>query len=93
MKNMQNKYDYNLIFKRLYKLGYSRILIESGLNFFNFLIKNSLLNNLYIFQSNLKLSNSGYNPKNENFLKKRIKLKKKLQVYLFGESILKVGMK
>ncbi len=92
-KKMQDKSDYNLIFKKLFSLGYTRILIESGLIFSNFLIKNNILDNLFVFQSNLKLRQYGCNPSKETFIKKKIRLKKELQVYLSGEKIFKVVMK
>ena len=43
------------IYKKLYKMGYSRILVETGLTFLNTLIKNKLINDLYIFKSNNNL--------------------------------------
>ena len=36
-------------------MGYSRILVETGLTFLNTLIKNKLINDLYIFKSNNNL--------------------------------------
>ena len=37
---------------KIYKIGYSRILIETGLTFLNNLIKNKMIHDLYIFKSN-----------------------------------------
>ena len=59
---------------KIYKLGYSRVLIETGLNFLNTVIKNELINNLYLFKSNRNLKKIGKNNISSNFLKK-IKLK------------------
>ena len=47
--------------KKIYKMGYSRVLVETGLNFLNTLIKNRLINDLYIFNSNYKLKKKGEN--------------------------------
>ena len=42
------------------KLGYNRILIESGLVFLNTLLKYRLIFNMFIFQSSTRLANKGY---------------------------------
>ena len=93
INSMKIKQDYVKIFKTLFKLGYSRILIETGLNFSNFLIKNKLLNNIYIFKSNQKLNSSGFNNFNQKVRRDKIRLKNRLQIYLFGESLFKERLK
>ena len=85
-KKMSNKVDYKRIFKSLINKGYSRIYVESGLTFTNFLIKNKLLNNIYIFKTNKKLNNYGYNNISNNIIKK-IKLKNKLKTYLYDDKV------
>ena len=52
IKKLNSKEDFILLFKSFSKLNFSRIFIESGLTFINFLIKNKFLNNIYIFKSN-----------------------------------------
>ena len=42
-------------------MGYSRVLVESGLTFLNNLIKNRLVDDLYIFKTNLNLKKKGKN--------------------------------
>ena len=42
-------------------MGYSRVLTETGLTFLNTLIKNRLINDLYIFNSNYSLKKKGKN--------------------------------
>ena len=42
-------------------MGYSRVLAETGLTFLNTLIKNRLINDLYIFNSNYNLKKRGKN--------------------------------
>ena len=64
------------------------ILVEAGLNFTNFLIKNELIKNIYIFQSSYKLKNHGTNNSSPNIIKK-IKLKNQISVNLFGDQIYK----
>ena len=57
--------------KKIYNLGYSRLLVETGLTFLNcFLLKYKLINDLYIFKSNNKLGKNGKNNDTSNFLKK-----------------------
>ena len=79
--------DYENLFFKL-KKKYSRILVEAGLNFTNFLIKNELIKNIYIFQSFYKLKNQGTNNSSPNIIKK-IKLKNQISVNLFGDQIYK----
>ena len=50
-------------------MGYSRILVETGLTFLNTLIKNKLINNLYIFKSNNNLKKNGKNNTTLNYFK------------------------
>ena len=54
----------------------------------NFLIKNELIKNIYIFQSFYKLKNQGTNNSSPNIIKK-IKLKNQISVNLFGDQIYK----
>ena len=67
--SLKNRIDFTILFKKLYKMGFSRILAESGLSFFNTLIKNELINELYIFKSNTKLKKNGKNNATLNYLK------------------------
>ena len=76
----------------LKKKGYSRIFIETGLNFLNFVIKKNFVNNIYIFKSSNKLKKNGSNPFNSNFIKK-IPLKNRINVNLFGDNIYKESLK
>ncbi len=69
VNSLINKNDFNLLYKKIYKLGYSRILIEAGLSFFNTLVKNRLINDLYIFKTNYNLSKKGKNNAPLKFLK------------------------
>ena len=56
-KSLKNVEDFRNIFSRLGKLGYSRLFLESGLKFLNFLIDCKMIYNLYVFQSNKYLRN------------------------------------
>ena len=50
-------------------MGYSRILIESGLTFLNNLIENRLIDDLYIFKTNFNLKKKGRNNATLKYLK------------------------
>ena len=83
--------DYIKIFARLSKIGFSRIFVEAGLKFTNYLIKNKFLNNIYVFKSKEKLNKKGIRTAKINILKK-IKLKHKVKVNLFGDMLYKIKL-
>ena len=58
---LNDKNDFNSLSKRIYNMGYSRLLIESGLTFLNYLLKYKLINELYFFKSSHKLGKNGKN--------------------------------
>ena len=91
-ENMSNKNDLLNILYKLKKMGFSRILLESGLKLLNYFLLSNLLFNLYIFQSNKKLNKNGYNYTTNKYLKK-LSFSKKINVNLFGESLYKVKLK
>ncbi len=70
VNSLENKQDFYLLYKKIYKLGYSRAFVETGLTFLNTLIKNRLIHNLYIFQNNNKLGKYGKNNASSRYLKK-----------------------
>ena len=69
INSLNDKNDFNFLYRKLYKMGYSRILVETGLTFLNSLIKKSLINDLYIFKSNIKLKKNGKNNASLKFIK------------------------
>ena len=69
---LDDKRDFNLLYKKIYKIGYSRMLIEVGLTFLNNLIKNRMIHDLYIFKSNKKLGKNGKNNNTSDYLKRFI---------------------
>ena len=62
--------DLNILYEKIYKLGYSRVLVETGLTFLNFLLTNKALNELYIFKSENKLGKNGNNNDTSKYIKK-----------------------
>ena len=82
---LKDKKDFILLYKKIYKLGYSRVLLETGLIFLNTVIKNKLINNLYLFKSNQNLRKTGKNNISSNFLKKIIF--KQISINLNGDKL------
>ena len=87
IKALKDKNDFILLYKKIYKLGYSRILLETGLIFLYTVIKNKLINNLYLFKSNRNLRKIGKNNISPIFLKK-IKFKP-ISINLNGDKLFK----
>ena len=87
INKLKDKDDFNFLYKKIYKIGYSRMLVEVGLTFLNSLIKNKMVHDLYIFKSDKKLGKNGINFNTSNYLKKiRPKL---LTINLNGDNIFK----
>ena len=68
-------------------MGYSRVLVETGLTFLNTLIKDKLINDLYIFKSNFFLKKKGKNNATLRYLK-NIK-PNHMPIYLNNDKLLK----
>ena len=69
INSLVNRNDFKSLYKKIYKMGYSRVLVESGLTFLNNLIKNRLVDDLYIFKTNLNLKKKGKNNTTLKYLK------------------------
>ena len=69
INSLMDKNDFSLLFKKIYKMGYSRILVETGLTFLNTLIKNRLIDDLYIFKTNYNLKKRGKNNATSKYVK------------------------
>ena len=91
-KKMTSYNDFSSLFCQLNLMGYSRVFIETGLTFLNFLISNKFVNNLYVFKSSKKLNNNGFNFTKSNLIK-RFKLKNKVKVNLFDDMLYKIKIK
>lgn len=70
INKLKNKEDFIFLSNKIYRLGYSRLLIETGLTFLNYLIKNKLIHDLYIFKSSVRLGKNGKNNSSAIHLKK-----------------------
>ena len=92
LKQMKTYKDFKKILFKLKNFGFSRIFLESGLNFLNFFLSEKFIQNLYIFKSNKNLNKNGINYASSNMLKK-IKFREKLKVNLLGDSLYKINLK
>ena len=88
IKSLKSKNDFIIMFKYIYKLGYSRAFFETGLTFLNSLLSYKLLNNLYIFKNDVMLKKIGSNNSSNKYLKK-LKLDKKIKINLNDDSLYK----
>ena len=92
ISSLKNKNDFRNLFLTLRNKGYSRIFVESGLTFLNFLIKNKFLKNIYVFKSGNSLKKLGTNYSSSSIIKK-ITLKNQINVNLFGDKLYKERLK
>ena len=84
-------FDLKNMFYRLKKLGFNRILIESGTTFLNQILENHMIKNFYLFKSSTNLSSKGSNNTDSFYVKKlNISMKNKVQVNLNADSLYKV---
>ena len=92
IKKMNSKIDYINLFRLFVKLGFSRVFVESGLTFTNFLITNKLIDFIYIFKTNFNLNRWGFNNSSNKYIKK-IKLRNKLKTFLNNDKVFKERLK
>ena len=91
MNSLKNHEDFQKIFYKLKSFNYSRIFVESGLTFLNFLIKNEFIHNIYLFKTNKNLKNLGINCSSPALIK-RLVLKNKINVNLDTDTLYKVNL-
>lgn len=89
VNKLENKNDFQALFKKIFKEGKRRILVETGLVFLNKLLKFNFINDLYLFKSNISLRNNGFNNCNINLLKS-LKFKSKINVNLLKDKLYKI---
>ena len=73
-------------------MGKGRILIETGLTFLNELMKFKLIDDLYLFKSNLILKNMGCNNSSVNLIRK-LRLNNRVKVNLEKDKLYKIKLK
>ena len=83
--------DLKNVFYKIKKLGFNRILVESGITFLEQLVKYNLVKNFYLFKSSIALGKQGFNNSNVLYLNKiNFSKKNKIKVNLKGDSLYKV---
>ena len=87
INRLNDKKDFIFLYKKIYKMGYSRLLIETGLTFLNTLIKDNLIHELFIFKSGKKLGKNGKNNDTLKYLKSNFS--KLVTINLNGDNLYK----
>ena len=90
-KNFEN--DIFEVYLHLKKLGFNRVLIESGIEYINEVLKHDLVKNFHLFKTSFKLRNDGMN-NTKPFLIKELKttIKNKVKINLDGDSLYKIEL-
>jgi len=55
----KNNFEFDKVFKQIYQLKYSRVLVEGGKKLTNSIINKSLIDEFYLFKSSNKLKKNG----------------------------------
>ena len=92
INNLKDNHDFKILTKKFFNLGFRRILVESGLIFLEELLKQKLINNLFIFQSNEKLSKNGFKKFKTNHAL-NFKFHKQIKVNLDEDKLFKIKVK
>ena len=87
INQLKNRNDLDQFYKKIYKLGFSRILVEAGLTFLNTLLRFKSIHEVYIFKSNKKIGKNGHNNDTNKYLKNI--LPKLLTINLNGDKLFK----
>ena len=92
--NKEKQFDLHMVLKKIKSLGFSRILLESGLNLMTLFLKKKLVNNFELFISNKIVGSAGHNNFKDTmntYLKGKVS---KLNcVNLFGDKFLSYKIK
>ena len=92
INDLKDNHDFKILTKTFFNLGLRRILVESGLTFLKELLKQKLINNLFIFQSNEKLNKNGFKKFKINS-PLNFKFREQIKVNLNGDKLFKIKVK
>ena len=94
LKKIDNLYDdVSQVYFLLKQLGFSRILIESGIKYISEVLHHNLIKNFYLFKTSFKLENNGKNNIKKHLIRKLKKtLKNKVKINLNGDSLYKIQL-
>ena len=92
-KSNNLKDDVAEVYLLLKKLGFNRILLESGIKYINEVLKNNLIKNFYLFKSSFKLKNNGKNNSKIDLIRKlKTTINNKVKINLNGDSLYKIQL-
>jgi len=91
IESLSKKNHFLLLFDKIKKLGYSRILSETGPNFLQMFVKFNFINNLYVFQAPNKIKSNDAKPLKKKIIKK-MRFNKKINVNLHDNKLFKVKL-
>ena len=93
MKYQNNLISYKDILIELKKRGFSRILCEAGSFTATNLLKNNLVNNLYVFMSQRILGKRGKNSFKKQLSHLKMSKNNEININLFGDKLYKLKIK
>ena len=92
-KDDNSKIDTMQVYETIKKLGFNRVLIESGIKYLNEILKYKLLKNLYLFKSSYNLKKNGKNNAKSYLIRKfKTTIKNKVKINLNGDSLYKIQL-
>jgi diaminohydroxyphosphoribosylaminopyrimidine deaminase/5-amino-6-(5-phosphoribosylamino)uracil reductase len=92
-KSTNLKNEVSDVYFLLKKLGFNRILVESGVKYMNEVLKNNLIKNFYLFKSSFNLNNCGQNNAKSNLIRKlKTNTQSKVKINLNGDSLYKIQL-
>ena len=81
------------IFICIKKLGFNRILVESGNTFLNSLLRSNLIRNFYLFKSSKNIRSKGHNNSSNSLIKKiKISKKNRIKINLKEDNLYKISL-
>ncbi len=93
LKYNQNLISYEKILMELKKRGFSRILCESGSFTAANLLKNNLVNNVYVFMSQKRLGKNGKNSFKKQISHLKMSKRNEIKTNLFGDKLFRLQVK
>ena len=92
-KSNNLKNDVIEVYLLVKKLGFNRVLVETGLEYIHEILKYKLIRNFYLFKSSLNLKKNGKNNAKPNLIKKlKITIKNKIKINLENDSLHKIQL-
>ena len=89
MNIKNNKFDLNIILKKIYSLGYANLLVESGPNLLKSFLNHNLINDFYLFKADNKINLKNTVSANSliDLLSKKFKKRSQVNTFLDKEKL------